>query len=595
MKTLSIWAVLLFTFVTLNLKGQVVIVTDDASYTTPASGAMLDVKSTNKGFLAPRVSLISITDVATILSPTAGLLVYNTNASITNGKGIGYYYWDGTNWIHFEGSGQSQVLSTVSLSANTTLAKSNNMVFASGNITLTLPAITSADNGLQISVKNVGTFTDLVTIQGNGGATIDNITNSALTRWEGRTFVATGGNWIVKEKSPRIQNILDVSPGGSWTTIAEAVAFLNTHMSEPSIIRLGGGSFNVASSIAINLPYPLTIEGSSFGESTVVAQASIGGSPLFSCATECYFKMLSFDGTLASNDAIRLTGTSEYYEVKDCDFTGFTRQIAMTGASDLWVFENDFEGASTAGIEIAAGNSNFFKISESDFTDCAIGINLATASNETVSILNCTYYNSAGQTGINYIPASFSTFASMFITNNAWDNLGTFMAGFDFSLASGRDSKAFIMNNPGMEDKNPHCQITVLSNNTSTTVTTGGNWYKANWTNTTSYTCKFTIANNKVTYQPINSRDVVINLTGNLKVNTNNITVSLAIVKNGVSATRYGQTSLRCSNSGQPYVFATTVYINDAGPGDYYEVYVTAPTSGNQVTFTDLNWITNSQ
>jgi len=214
-KLTTLWAVIILGFISIKTNSQVVIVTDDASYTTPASGAMLDVKSTSKGLLPPRVSLISTADVATIPSPAAGLIVYNTNASITNGNGIGYYYWDGTTWVHFEGSGQAQVLSTISLSANATLLKTNNIVFSSGNITLTLPVVTAADNGVQISVKNTGTFTDLVTVQGSGGATIDNLTTSSLTRWEGKTYVATGGNWIVKEKSPRIQNIYDVYPGGS--------------------------------------------------------------------------------------------------------------------------------------------------------------------------------------------------------------------------------------------------------------------------------------------------------------------------------------------------------------------------------------------
>jgi hypothetical protein len=595
-KLTTLWAVIILGFISIKTNSQVVIVTDDASYTTPASGAMLDVKSTSKGLLPPRVSLISTADVATIPSPAAGLIVYNTNASITNGNGIGYYYWDGTTWVHFEGSGQAQVLSTISLSANATLLKTNNIVFSSGNITLTLPVVTAADNGVQISVKNTGTFTDLVTVQGSGGATIDNLTTSSLTRWEGKTYVATGGNWIVKEKSPRIQNIYDVSPGGSWTTIAEAIAFLNTHMTAPSVIRLGGGTFNVASSITISLPYPLTIEGSSFGESTIAAQASIGGAPVFSCFSECYFKMISFDGIAATNDGIRFTGNSRYFEVKDCDFIGFTRAIALTGTSDLWVFETDFEGASTAGVEVAAGNDNFFKISESDFTTCVKGINLATAANETVSILNCTFYNSsAGEIGINYIPATFTTFSSMFITNNAWNNIGTFMNGFDFSLASGRDAKAFIMNNAGMEDKNPHCQLTVLNNSSVTTINNANQWYKASWTNTSSYTCKWTISGNKITYQPVNSRDVILNITGNLKTNQSTINVSVAIVKNGVSGTRYGQTSLRCQSSGQPYVFATTVYINDVNPTDYFELYVSAPTGGTQITVTDLNWVTNSQ
>jgi hypothetical protein len=67
----------------------------------PVSSAMLNVKATNKGFLPPQISLISTTDVSTIASPTAGLMVYNTNASITNGDDAVYYYFNGTKWVNF--------------------------------------------------------------------------------------------------------------------------------------------------------------------------------------------------------------------------------------------------------------------------------------------------------------------------------------------------------------------------------------------------------------------------------------------------------------------------------------------------------------
>lgn len=64
----------------------------------PDNSAMLDVVSTSKGILIPRVSLISDADVATISSPVTSLMIYNTNASMTNGSGTGYYYWNGSKW-----------------------------------------------------------------------------------------------------------------------------------------------------------------------------------------------------------------------------------------------------------------------------------------------------------------------------------------------------------------------------------------------------------------------------------------------------------------------------------------------------------------
>jgi hypothetical protein len=69
--------------------------------TSPDASAQLEVGdgTDNKGMLIPRVSLISNTDVATITSPATSLMVYNTNASMTNASGTGYYYWDGSKWL----------------------------------------------------------------------------------------------------------------------------------------------------------------------------------------------------------------------------------------------------------------------------------------------------------------------------------------------------------------------------------------------------------------------------------------------------------------------------------------------------------------
>ena len=43
--------------------------------TTPDPSAKLDVSSTNKGFLPPRVTLTSTTDIITIPNPATALLV----------------------------------------------------------------------------------------------------------------------------------------------------------------------------------------------------------------------------------------------------------------------------------------------------------------------------------------------------------------------------------------------------------------------------------------------------------------------------------------------------------------------------------------
>jgi hypothetical protein len=68
--------------------------------TTPHASAKLDVSATNKGFLPPRIALLSITDIATIVSPANGLIIYNTATAGTTPNNVlpGYYYWDGSKW-----------------------------------------------------------------------------------------------------------------------------------------------------------------------------------------------------------------------------------------------------------------------------------------------------------------------------------------------------------------------------------------------------------------------------------------------------------------------------------------------------------------
>ncbi len=57
---------------------------------TPAASALLDVTSTTKGFLPPRMT----TAQRDAITPVAGLMIYNTSTNIPN-------YYDGTEWLNF--------------------------------------------------------------------------------------------------------------------------------------------------------------------------------------------------------------------------------------------------------------------------------------------------------------------------------------------------------------------------------------------------------------------------------------------------------------------------------------------------------------
>jgi hypothetical protein len=79
---------------TIQLWAQNVAINNDGS--APNASAMLDIKSTSKGILIPRVNLISDSDEVTVPNPRLSLLVYNSNNGLPDGDG--YYYWNGTKW-----------------------------------------------------------------------------------------------------------------------------------------------------------------------------------------------------------------------------------------------------------------------------------------------------------------------------------------------------------------------------------------------------------------------------------------------------------------------------------------------------------------
>ncbi|MCX7769421.1 MAG: hypothetical protein N2110_10455, partial [Flavobacteriales bacterium] len=68
----------------------------------PDASALLDVKSTDKGILVPRLPLVNVNNPNPVSSPATGLLVYNTNASVVGGSGTGFYYWNGSQWVRLD-------------------------------------------------------------------------------------------------------------------------------------------------------------------------------------------------------------------------------------------------------------------------------------------------------------------------------------------------------------------------------------------------------------------------------------------------------------------------------------------------------------
>jgi len=95
MKLLVIFS---FLIISTSIFSQNVGVNGDGS--SPDASAILDVKSSDKGVLVPRVDIIDLSTAAPVTTPTTSLLVYNTNAT----TGPGFFYWDGAKWVSITGA-----------------------------------------------------------------------------------------------------------------------------------------------------------------------------------------------------------------------------------------------------------------------------------------------------------------------------------------------------------------------------------------------------------------------------------------------------------------------------------------------------------
>ena len=170
------------------------------------SSAILDISSTSKGVLIPRISLVSATDNITIPNPAPGLMLFNTNANL--GKGTGFYFnggtaaspsWtavrslvfpfsDGTNSATsvFSIENYSSIISSSAIKANAQQGIAVEAISGSG---IGVAAKSFTGNALEVSGK--------VKIWGNGqvpaaGKVLTSDANGNAT-WEGaRAFMAVG-------------------------------------------------------------------------------------------------------------------------------------------------------------------------------------------------------------------------------------------------------------------------------------------------------------------------------------------------------------------------------------------------------------------
>jgi hypothetical protein len=160
----------------------------DLSSGIPAS-AVLEARSTTKGFLPPRMTT---TEKNAISTPAAGLVVYDNTLTALN-------VYNGTSWVALGASTSSAYsVASVTTTYSETATSGTKIIKAdttSGAFTINLP--TAVGNTATIIIKKVA-GSGALTIDGNGTETIDGGTTAIINKvYESITLISDNTNWQI--------------------------------------------------------------------------------------------------------------------------------------------------------------------------------------------------------------------------------------------------------------------------------------------------------------------------------------------------------------------------------------------------------------
>jgi hypothetical protein len=162
------------------------------------ANAILELQSSTKGLLFPKVALTSTTAFAPLAAHTAGMTVYNTATAGDVTPGL--YANNGAAWVKLGGSTPAYqdirgTVTTVTSTTYTALTTDNVIITnATAGVTITLPALTLADAGRIIYIinDNTGAFANTITALPTALPFGGN-----QNQFRGRAHVWTGTKWLI--------------------------------------------------------------------------------------------------------------------------------------------------------------------------------------------------------------------------------------------------------------------------------------------------------------------------------------------------------------------------------------------------------------
>ncbi len=202
--------------------------------TSPHPSAQLEVSSTEKGILIPRMSKA---DRNAIASPAEGLLIYQTDET------KGFYYFDGVAWTPLTGSGQDGRGAIIPFASGPPIS----LLFDSGKST-------GAAIGFGNSVSGVNYFNGLIDLTGTENMAFsvprDGLITSVAAFFSTNTAISLIGSTITISA----QLYASSTPDNTFTAVPGAKVYLSPFFS--GFIPIGMVSNGILTGLAI----PVTAE-----------------------------------------------------------------------------------------------------------------------------------------------------------------------------------------------------------------------------------------------------------------------------------------------------------------------------------------------
>ena len=280
------------------------------------ASAILDIKSTTKGMLAPRMTASQKTSIS---SPATGLLIYQTNGT------SGFYYYNGSSWTFINAAGQNG-LNSLSRTSNES-AGSN---CADGGI--------KVEYGLDINnngVLNAGEENAMLTKYVCNGAT--GATGPSGSTGAAGQGVPTGGT-----AGQVLTKINGTNYNTQWTTVAGGAAGLtlkdNNNVVLGKVISTSRTSATVLSSTGYL--YDVQWDGTFIGEQLYYSTGACGGTKWLNSGSSSKVRQIY------SNDLTYDGATGSFYKIANPDSDGLTSTVFFT-AGAIWSTSNQNCGSAS--------------------------------------------------------------------------------------------------------------------------------------------------------------------------------------------------------------------------------------------------------